>query len=312
MVSTAHSYYRQCQGLGDRVLYIFGNQNWIQYAVDRLVRLHEVNPRGATDPFVLKNKLALAKRGLRSDINPSYNMLLTPNGLHRGAGILAEGMQDLFVGMMRRPAGLSRVGHVINGGDNERDRSYIRWTESALTKLGFEVVPVDLTSIRGRRLKKAIYSFDAIYIEGGNSFYLLKTVRRSRLDRYLRDWLDDGRLLVGMCAGAKILGPGLHITLSKNETRLRNLRGIGVVPFDLWMHYEDRHEQRLSERSLTVNYPVIPLRNSEAIRIFGGRAQLVIDDVYDRQQAALKEKEEELAALRRAESVLQVPSSVAV
>jgi dipeptidase E len=82
-----------------------------------------------------------------------------------------------------------------------------------------------------------------VYLAGGNTFYFLAALRKSGLLSFLRDYAESGGILAGLSAGAHILPP--HIGLAgvpgldpdPNDVRLRNLKSLGLAPFEILPHF---------------------------------------------------------------------------
>jgi dipeptidase E len=105
----------------------------------------------------------------------------------------------------------------------------------------FVFFPVDLPFSKVD-LDRALAS-DAIYLAGGNTFYFLHHLRKRGLLRALRRYAEGGGAIAGLSAGAHILTPDVglagypHFDKDRNDVKLRDLRGLGLVPFEFFPHY---------------------------------------------------------------------------
>lgn len=116
---------------------------------------------------------------------------------------------------------------------------------------------------------------NAIYINGGNPFYLLYHLKKSGADSILKKRAHQGSVIVGSSAGALVLGPSIEIanffTPEMNTMRLHNLSALNLVPFTVYPHYQENVEDKIKEFESTVSIPVKRLKDTDALVISGGQ-----------------------------------------
>ncbi|MFH1142279.1 MAG: Type 1 glutamine amidotransferase-like domain-containing protein [Candidatus Uhrbacteria bacterium] len=77
-----------------------------------------------------------------------------------------------------------------------------------MVDIGFKVIDVDIKdSNEHRRLDDC----DIIYVEGGNTFYLLEHVRKSGFDHKLKTLVDYEKVYVGVSAGSILAGQSIEV-----------------------------------------------------------------------------------------------------
>lgn len=139
--------------------------------------------------------------------------------------------------------------------------------------MGFAYKNVDLKD-KLEVIKKELKASDIIYVNGGNTFYLLDWVRKSDLDKYLGELLVEGKIYLGVSAGSILAGPDIAIagwdpSWDKNIPSLKDTSGLNLVPFAVSPHFEENERELLERKSKEVNYPVIPITNKQAILVTG-------------------------------------------
>ncbi len=107
---------------------------------------------------------------------------------------------------------------------------------SELTGLNLEVTDIDLGLYIGNTdgLKKELERFDLIWVAGGNVFYLRQMMRRSGLDRVLKEIINSGVVYGGESAGAAVVGPSLlGFELADDLEKIDEViyEGVGLVDF---------------------------------------------------------------------------------
>jgi dipeptidase E len=134
---------------------------------------------------------------------------------------------------------------------------------------------------RGRRM---LQDAEAVFIGGGNTFRLLKTLQDSRMIPILAERGLAGMPYIGSSAGTNVATPTIRTTNDMPIVQPASFDSIGLVPFQINPHYIDAHpgsthmgetrEQRLKEFHEENDTVVVGLREGAWIRVEGGRATL--------------------------------------
>ncbi|MEC0348058.1 Type 1 glutamine amidotransferase-like domain-containing protein [Peribacillus frigoritolerans] len=120
--------------------------------------------------------------------------------------------------------------------------------------LGFGFKKVDFNDIEFDK-PELLEKYNVIYINGGNPFYLLYHMKKSGADLILKDIAKQNTVIVGVSAGAIILGPNIEVvnyfTPQINTVDMQNLTALGLTNKAIFPHY-DREElfQNNSGRSI--------------------------------------------------------------
>lgn len=123
--------------------------------------------------------------------------------------------------------------------------------------------------------------FDAVFINGGNPFYLLHHLDESGARQVLCELAEKQVAIVGSSAGAMVLGPDLSVaawfTPEMNTLGMTNLSALNLVPVTLYPHYGRRvdDEANICVYEGSCNRTVVRLPDSQALLIQGGPPVLV-------------------------------------
>jgi dipeptidase E len=99
---------------------------------------------------------------------------------------------------------------------------------------------------------KAIKQCDLIYVDGGNTFYLLNQLKKFNLLGLIKK-LSESKILVGMSAGAIIQTPNINLasipvfTADDNFVKLEKLGALKKVHFEIYPHFSIRNKKELVE-----------------------------------------------------------------
>lgn len=133
------------------------------------------------------------------------------------------------------------------------------------------------------RSQQALFSADAIFLGGGNTFYFLKHVRQRRLLNRFKRFVANGGVLMGLSAGSILMTPSImtaavpSLDRDENEVGLRSLSALGLVPFEFSPHYEACRsvDQELLEYSQELEYPIYACADGEGIIVDRGRIRFI-------------------------------------
>ncbi len=145
----------------------------------------------------------------------------------------------------------------------------------------FRCIPID------QPLSKAdaetLFASDAIFIGGGNTFYILHHLRARRLLGKLRAYVKEGGVLMGLSAGSILMTPNVmtaqvpSLEADDNDVGLRDLNALGLVPFEFSPHYQPgrRVDAELLSHSKNVDQPIYACADGQGIVVRDGNIHFV-------------------------------------
>ncbi len=195
------------------------------------------------------------------------------------AGLPPETTEE-FLNFIGRKPGETKVCFIATAADPEEDKWFVEKDKERLLELGFKITEFDLKKENENSLREKLVSFDVIFVEGGNTFYLMKYIRESGFDKALKSFLDKGGIYLGVSAGSYAVGPDISLANWKhaedqNIVGLKNLRGLGLVDFYISPHYESRHEAIINENKNKVSRPIFALTDLQAILVDNGDIRFI-------------------------------------
>jgi dipeptidase E len=153
-------------------------------------------------------------------------------------------------------------------------QAYTAKISERLQRMGFEVAPVT-----------DIERADAVFVGGGNTFRLLKTLYDRQLLDEIRRRVWRGLPYIGSSAGSGIAAPTIRTTNDMPIVEPPSLTALGLIPFQLNCHYLDpdpssthqgeTREERLREFHEEKATPVVGLREGSCLRVDGASATLM-------------------------------------
>ncbi len=154
--------------------------------------------------------------------------------------------------------------------------AYTAKVRERLGKMDLEVIPID-------DLDRA----DAIFVGGGNTFRLLKTLYERNLLSPIRDRVRAGLPYFGSSAGTVIAAPTMKTTNDMPIVEPPSFDALGLIRFQINAHYLDpdsnsthkgeTREERIREFHEENETPVVGLREGSSIRVEEGTTTLLGD-----------------------------------
>lgn len=204
-------------------------------------------------------------------------LLLVSNSTLHGSGYLDHCQQQIssFFG-----TSVSRVLFVPYA-LHDRD-GYTRTARNKFKALGYEVDGIHEAADPVEAVRKA----EAIFIGGGNTFRLLKTLYDQQVVSEIRKRvLEDGVPYMGSSAGTNVATVSISTTNDMPIVYPPSFAAMGLVPFNINPHYLDpdpdsRHmgetrEQRISQYHEEVDTCVLGLREGCMLLVEGNKATLL-------------------------------------
>lgn len=212
-------------------------------------------------------------------------------------GLATRALQQEFGRLMGSCAGKTALYIPTAGLGSDWPSRILSQRAGQLQSFGFrEVRTIDIAQVQGEQLQREFEELQpsCIYLDVGNTYYLLHHLRSSGADKLITQAADEGVLLLGASAGSICLGETAQIGLWKDWDD-RTCKGIE----DVWQDWEKaRGLQLLGGRSIFPHaqdmyaskqwqdeqrrkhghddLAVIPLTNGEGVVIDGDEVRMVV------------------------------------
>jgi dipeptidase E len=201
-------------------------------------------------------------------------VLLISNSTLFGSGYLDHAEDEIrdFLGDVKRVLFVPFALH-------DRD-TYATSARERFARMGY-----DVTSLHNAdNPVQAVAETEAIFVGGGNTFRLLKTLYDLNLLDPIRQRVTQGLPYIGSSAGSNIAGPTIKTTNDMPIVQPPSFDALGFVSFQINPHYLDpdpdsKHmgetrEKRLIEFLEENDTPVVAIREGAMLRVENGRTTL--------------------------------------
>lgn len=201
-------------------------------------------------------------------------ILLISNSTLHGSGFLDHAEDEIrdFLGQVQRVLFVPFALHDQDG--------YAARVRDRLGLMGYGVESIHQASDK----QKAVSNVESIFIGGGNTFRLLKSLYDFDLLELIRKRADEGMLYMGSSAGSNVAAPTIRTTNDMPIVEPPSLDALGLVSFQINPHYLDpdpnsKHmgetrEERILQFLEENETPVVGLREGAMLRIENGTTTL--------------------------------------
>ncbi len=163
-------------------------------------------------------------------------------------------MKDEIVKLLQKPAYDITVAFISTAAKPEEDLEYLKkdWTIMK-EEMGFNVQEIDIEGKKEAEVMKLLELKDIIFVEGGNTFYLLKAMRACNFGKIMKKLLKHGKVYIGVSAGSIVAGKTIKTadkfgTGNRERFGVKNLKGLGLVNFDIFPHYTPEHAEIIKKK----------------------------------------------------------------
>ena len=133
----------------------------------------------------------------------------------------------------------------------------------------------DLESNNSEETKESIINSDVIFIAGGDECFILKTMLTNGMKERFEDYLNDGGIIIGLCAGAEVLSQDIILVEeTKKSNRVVALDfGLGLIDFVVFPRYNEfenreeilKYHERIIKETILIGLDSFVVLNGDDI-----------------------------------------------
>jgi dipeptidase E len=159
----------------------------------------------------------------------TIRILLISNSTLHGRGYLDHAEEEI-----RKTLGNARRLLFFPFALHDRDE-YAAKAIERFAAMGYEMI----SAHNATDPEKAVAEADGIFIGGGNTFRLLKSLQDLEFIEAIRRRVHKGAPYIGSSAGSNVAGPTIKTTKDMPIVQPRSFDSLGLVPFQISPHFQD-------------------------------------------------------------------------
>lgn len=164
----------------------------------------------------------------------------------------------------------------------EEYTGYVENDKNAFIELGIIVDVLNIEQKTEHEIAETLSQNDFIYISGGNTFYLLQELIKSKADKLISEQINKGKLYIGASAGSIILSKNIeYFEVVDDKTKapeLKDYSGLDIIDFYPLPHYESEPFTEIIEEVFNTykeQIRIIPISNTQVIEVNGTGIQVI-------------------------------------
>ena len=199
--------------------------------------------------------------------------------------LLSEGQRTIprFGHLFPKPANVAKAIAIPTAAipyENYRQKDWFMHERVAFQALGLQLTDFDLTGKTQAEVAAALQDADIIYVNGGNTYFLMEKINQSGFAAVLKDRLRAGALYVGSSAGAVVACPDISFIETMDEPEaasLTDFSGMGLIDFSILPHFDHPQYGTIAKEIAARAEPsarMIGLRDDQAIVVRGSYVEV--------------------------------------
>ncbi len=185
--------------------------------------------------------------------------------------LLSKGIGAITDVLPKNPSNY-KIAFITTAADPYDNKYFVEEDRQKLAAMGFQLIEYDIKQKKKDQLFDELKTFDALYLTGGNTFYLLEKAQESGFTEVINELVEKGIVYIGGSAGAAIAGISIQpVALLDDPSKAPHLQstdGLGLVNFVILPHYGKEKYANLYKKIMDEygkKYKLITLTDEQAI-----------------------------------------------
>lgn len=167
------------------------------------------------------------------------------------------------------------VTFIPTAGVPEEITFFIDNDRKAFEQLGILVDELEISTAFREEIKAKLLKNDYIFLSGGNTFFLLQELKRTRTDMLIKELIFAWKPYIWTSAGSMVLAPNIEywalMDVPEKAPNLKDFSALNVVNFYLVPHYGEFPFVDATNEIVNryTELPLLPLNNKQVVCING-------------------------------------------
>ena len=164
----------------------------------------------------------------------------------------------------------------------EKAKFFVDGDRKALERLGLFVETLEISTAGSGEISRTLEKSDLVFVTGGNSFFLLQEMRRTKAGDAILELIKDGKPYIGSSAGSILLAPDIRyisrMDSPKKAPELRSSAALGAVDFYPLPHFGNIPFRRTGELIMAEygdSLDIEAINNKQAIAVRGNERRVL-------------------------------------
>jgi dipeptidase E len=194
-----------------------------------------------------------------------------------------SGIATLFPDFTDNACSGKKVVFIPTASVPEKVTFYVGADKKALEKLGLIIDELEVSTASQDEIANKISSADYIFVEGGNTFFLLQELKRTGADKLITEHINNGKPYIGASAGSMIVSKDIeYVKYMDNPAVAEQLNNdftaLSIIDFCIVPHFTNFPFKKAAEKIVNLYSDKLDLRtisNNQAVIVDGDKIEIV-------------------------------------
>lgn len=193
------------------------------------------------------------------------------------AGFVNPKIGQTFLELLGKPSEDIRILFIPTASRTPVELKYVEESLQELVDMGITAEHIITENLEQKVTVEQFQNIDAVYVCGGNTFYLLDRVRKSGFDTVVNKLIEQDAVYLGVSAGSVLAGPDISISgpLDPNDVGLTDTTGLKLVDKVITPHYDKKEKSIIEDFKQKLPYPIITLTDNQALLVKGDEEVII-------------------------------------
>ncbi|GHT41342.1 putative peptidase Lmo0363 [Bacteroidia bacterium] len=192
-----------------------------------------------------------------------------------------SGVQNLLPDFTNNACSGKKVVFIPTASVPEKVTFFVGADKKALAKLGLIIDELEVSIAPYGEIASKISNADYLFVEGGNTFFLLQELKRTGADKLIVEHINKGKLYIGASAGSMIISKDIeYVKFMDNPKAAPDLNGdfsaLSVLDFYIVPHCTNFPFKKAAEKIVAAYSETLDLRlisNNQVIVVDGDKVE---------------------------------------
>lgn len=154
---------------------------------------------------------------------------------------------------------------------------FISMWKNVLVRLGIGQENISSYDFEFEMSAEELSTYQAVYVGGGNTFYLLHKLKENGFDKKLAAAVENGLVYVGMSAGSIVAGPTIETAapFDPNDIGIKDFSGMNLTAHIVVPHYSEKRKEIVKKFQEILPYEIVAVKDTQALAVWGDKKEIV-------------------------------------
>ncbi|GHS85040.1 putative peptidase Lmo0363 [Bacteroidia bacterium] len=192
-----------------------------------------------------------------------------------------SGVKNLLPDFTNNECSGKKVVFIPTASVPEKVTFFVGADKKSLAKLGLIIDELEVSTAPYEEITSKISNADYLFVEGGNTFFLLQELKRTGADTLIIEHINKGKLYIGASAGSMIISKDIeYVKFMDNPKAAPDLNGdfsaLSVLDFYIVPHCTNFPFKKATEKIVATYSETLDLRlisNNQVIVVNGDKVE---------------------------------------